>query len=102
MVNKRCKLCQSVQKNGAKGYFSFPTIKRKPIREKWLKVCELPAETETRNVFICFRHFQLNNVEECSNYFRVMPDAVPSKEILITELPTITANFTTASQSIAA
>ena len=61
MGNKRCKLCQKV---GTKGFFSFPTMKLKEIRAKWLEVCELPAETDTRNLFIFKQH---------STYFHFSP-----------------------------
>ena len=72
MGNKRCKLCQKV---GTKGFFSFPTNKKgmAATRGKWLEVCELPAETDTGKLYICFRHFQADNIEEFSNYFRVIP-----------------------------
>ena len=72
MGNKRCKLCQKV---GTKGFFGFPTNKKgmAATRGKWLEICELPAETETGKLYICFRHFQANNIEECSNFFRVIP-----------------------------
>ena len=72
MGNKRCKLCQKV---GTKGFFGFPTNKKgmAATRGKWLEVCELPAETETGKLYICFRHFQAQNIEEFSNYFRIIP-----------------------------
>ena len=63
MGHKRCQLCQVVQKNGEKGFFSFPSIKRKSTHENWLKVCDFPADTETKKMSVCFRHFQLTSAK---------------------------------------
>ena len=56
-----------------KGIFSFPPVNRKKIREEWLKVCDLPASTDTKNIFVCFRHFHLKDLEELSNWFKPFP-----------------------------
>ena len=71
MGNKRCQLCKVVQKNGEKGFFSFPSIKRKNAHENWLKVCEIPADTETKKMSVCFRHFEQSEIEEFANYIRL-------------------------------
>ena len=70
MGKKRCKLCPSV---GVKGFFTFPTAKRKHICEEWLKICDLPADTDTRNMFVCFRHFDSSEIEPSIGYFRAKP-----------------------------
>ena len=67
MGNRRCRLCQKV---GTKGIFSFPPVKRKKIHEQWLQVCDLPPTTDTKNIFVCFRHFQQDDLEECANWFK--------------------------------
>ena len=66
----RCKLCQKV---GSKGLFRFPPPKRQKIRDQWLKVCELTADTDTRLQKICFRHFNSSQIEESDygNYLRI-------------------------------
>ena len=71
MGNKRCRICQDVQKNGEKGYFGFPSMKQKFTREKWLQVCEIPADTDTKKMSVCFRHFQAIDIEEYPNYIRL-------------------------------
>ena len=73
MGNKRCTLCKTVQKTGEKGFFGFPSssIKQKSVRDKWLEICQLPAETSTKNLWVCFRHFQSTQIEEYSKYIRV-------------------------------
>ena len=70
MGNRRCIICKKV---GTKGIFSFPPANRKKIREEWLKVCDLPASTDTKNIFVCFRHFHLKDLEELSNWFKPFP-----------------------------
>ena len=74
MGNFRCKLCQTVGTKGkSKGFFSFPPTKRQKIRDQWLKVCELTADTDTRRLKICFRHFNSSEIEESDygNYLRI-------------------------------
>ena len=71
MGNKRCILCKTVQKTGEKGFFGFPSIKQKNVRDKWFEICQIPAETSTKNLWVCFRHFQSTQIEEFSKYIRV-------------------------------
>ena len=75
MGNFRCKLCQRVGFKGfSRGFFKFPTLpKRQKIRDQWLKVCELTADTDTRKLKICFRHFNSSEIEEYDNYLRINP-----------------------------
>ena len=75
MGNFRCKLCQRVGFKGfSRGFFKFPTLpKRQKIRDQWLKVCELTADTDTRKLKICFRHFKSSEIEEYDKYLRINP-----------------------------
>ena len=57
MGNKRCILCKTVQKTGEKGFFGFPSIKQKNVRDKWLEICQITAETDTKNLFGLFPTF---------------------------------------------
>ena len=75
MVSKRCILCKRV---GSKGFFSFPSAKSKATqtkkaRENWLVACDLPADADTKNKFVCFMHFKTNEIEEFSNHCKPMP-----------------------------
>ena len=82
MGNKRCFLCDTVQKTGEKGFFGFPSsIKQKNVREKWIEICQIPAETNTKNVAVCFRHFESNQIEEYSNYVRLKAGMITSLNI---------------------
>ena len=85
MGHKRCQLCQVVQKNGEKGFFSFPSIKRKSTHENWLKVCDFPADTETKKMSVCFRHFQPSEIEEYSNYIRLTPGKILINECKVSK-----------------
>ena len=76
MGHKRCQLCQVVQKNGEKGFFGFPSIKRKIAHGNWIKVCEIPADTDTKKMSVCFRHFEPSEIEEYPNYIRLKPGTI--------------------------
>ena len=66
MGNRRCILCKKV---GSRGYFGFPQ-KIQEVFEKWHQVCEIPANTDIKRQFVCFRHFQMEDLVQFSSYYK--------------------------------
>ena len=68
MGNQRCILCKTI---GSRGYFGFPIAQKfRETFENWLKVCEIPANTDIKRQFVCFRHFQMEDLVQFSNYYK--------------------------------
>ena len=78
----KCIIC----KKGGKGQFCFP--KDVARREDWLKICDLPIDSCTKHLRICFRHFRLEDVAYHGSYIKLHNIGInPVKEIITSSIP---------------
>ena len=80
---RRCILCKVT---GDKGTYRIPGQGpgNDEVRKKWLAVCGLQSDADTKNVRVCFRHFHENDLVPFMNHnhFRPKPGKIIIQDII--------------------